>query len=111
MSRDIIRTHGEHAQRLRDAVTGSGILDERLRRGALEAGPDGDPLAEPYGALVRQIREDSSRVTDAQVRAVREAAGSEKAAFELVFAAAAEAGLRRWDAAVRAMTEAGDATD
>lgn len=109
MSGDIIRTHREHAHRLRDAVLGNGVLDERLRRGALDAGTE--PLAEPYGALVRQIREDSSRVTDGQVKAVRDAVSSEKAAFELVFAAAAGAGVRRWDAAVRAMTEAGDATD
>ena len=110
MSRDVIRTHEEHAQRLRDAVIDSGISDDRLRRGALERDADGAPLPEPYEAMVRQVGWDSSRVTDAQVDAVRDAAGSDKAAFELVFASAAGAGLRRWDAAMRVMTEAGDAT-
>lgn len=44
-----------------------------------------------------------------QVLAVREAAGSDKAAFEVILTAAIGAGLARWDAAQRAITEAKDA--
>jgi len=111
MSGHSTRTHREHAQRLRDRVVAAGVMDRRLRRAALERDSGGSSLPEPYEALVRQIGLDSARVTDAQVNAVREAAGTEKAAFELVFAAAVGAGLRRWDAAERVITEAEDAAE
>ncbi|HWU28410.1 MAG TPA: hypothetical protein VN041_04860 [Microbacterium sp.] len=66
-------------------------------------------LTEPFRTLAEQVGRASFRVTDAQVDAVRDAAGSEKAAFEIVMAASVGAGLRRWDAAMRAIEEAGDA--
>jgi hypothetical protein len=48
-------------------------------------------------------------VTDDQVSAVRQATGSDRAAFEIVLSAAVGAGLRRWDAAMRALKDAPDA--
>jgi hypothetical protein len=53
--------------------------------------------------LARLVDEASYRVTDEDVAAALRSAGSEKAAFELIFSAAAGAGLRRWDAALRAI--------
>ena len=103
-------THPDLAARLRNRVLTSGILDSELRLRALERGAGGAPIAEPYDALARQIGADSSRVTDEQVAAVRDALGSDVRAFEVVLAAAVGAGLRRWDAATRAIAEATDAT-
>ena len=103
-------SHHQHAERLRRRVEETGATSDELRRGALARASGGPAVPEPYDALVAQIDGDSSRVTDAQVRAVREAAGSEKAAFEVILTAAVGAGLHRWDAADRAIAEAGDAT-
>ena len=50
----------------------------------------------PYDDLARQIGEAAWRVTDAQVASVLAAAGSEKATFEVIAAAATGAGLPRW---------------
>ena len=44
-----------------------------------------------------------------QVASVLAAAGSEKAAFELIATAAVAAGLLRWQQAIKALEEAGDA--
>jgi hypothetical protein len=51
----------------------------------------------------------SFHVTDGQVAAVRAKAGSDKAAFELVMAAAIGSGLWRWDRAMAALAGAADA--
>jgi hypothetical protein len=48
-------------------------------------------------------------VTDAQVTSVVAATGSEKAAFELIAAAATGAGLLRWQQAMRALKDLDDA--
>ena len=109
MSREASLSHEEHAALLRARATASGLTDVALRAGALARDGGGPHLPEPYDALVRQVGDDSARVTDAQVAAVREAAGSDKAAFEVVLAASVGAGLRRWDAAVRAIGGDGDA--
>ncbi|MDQ4214856.1 hypothetical protein [Microbacterium capsulatum] len=104
------------------ADTGHRALAEELRRraragadpaatsAALRIGADEQADArEPYADLARTIGEASYRVTDAQVAAVRDAAGSDLGAFEVVLAAGVGAGLRRWDAAIRAIEEARDA--
>jgi len=64
-------------------------------------------VSEPYDALAHQIAQDSFGVTDAQVAAVLQTTGSERNAFEVVLTAAIGAGLRRWDAAEKAIREAG----
>lgn len=87
-----------------------GVTGPQLRAGAMARGAGGSsPFAEPYDALAVQIGEASYRVTDAQVEAVRLAAGSDKAAFEVVFAASVGAGLARWDEALRAIEGIDDA--
>lgn len=102
-------THPDHsslAQALRDRiVNGSGESDRALRRAAAERAAGGPPMPEPYDALARQIGDASERVTDAQVASVRDAAGSDKAAFEIIAAAAVGAGLLRWQRAVDALGE------
>ena len=103
MSREAPHSHQEHAALLRARAAGSGLTDAALRAGAVGRDAGGPPLPEPYDDLVRQVGADSARVTDAQVAAVREAAGSDKAAFEVLLAASIGAGLRRWDAALRAI--------
>jgi len=100
------RSHQDYAAALRAHVVETGTAATELRLLAL----DGKVAPAPYSELIQQIRHDSSRVTDAQVAAVRDAAGSEKDAFELVLAAAIGAGLERWEAAVNAIREADDAS-
>lgn len=98
------------AEDLRAALTGNGGRTEPSLRTAIAARAAGGPaIDEPYDALARQIGEESHAVTDAQVDAVRQATGSDKAAFEVVMSACVGAGLTRWDAAVRAIEEATDA--
>ena len=109
MTSDDLGSHQLHADWLRGRVTDSGLTDRDLRLGALARGAGERGIPEPYDSFARQVGEDSSRVTDAQVKAVRAATGSEKAAFELILTAAIGAGLRRWDAAERAIEGAGDA--
>ncbi len=102
--------HAELAERLRGRVEKSGILDPDLRAACVRVGADADAeLAAPHRELVATIAETSHRVTDAQVTAVRQELGSDRAAFEVIMAASAGAGLRRWDAAVRAIREVSDA--
>lgn len=104
------RANQQRANALRAAATGnSGETDASLRAAILERAAGGAPIAQPYDDLARQIGEAAYRVTDAQVTAVRDAAGSDKGAFEVVMSACIGAGLTRWDAAVQAIEEAGDA--
>ena len=100
----------EHASAVRAALTTeAGRTGASLRAAVADRAAGGPAIAEPYDALARQIAEASYAVTDAQVDAVRAATGSDKGAFEVVMAACVGAGLARWDAAVRAIEEAGDA--
>ncbi|TDP91856.1 hypothetical protein [Labedaea rhizosphaerae] len=101
-----------HVSALRSALTTEAGRTGASLRAAVSARAAGGPaIAEPYDALARQIGEASYAVTDAQVEAVRQVTGSDKAAFEVVMAACVGAGLSRWDAAVRAIEEATDAAD
>lgn len=103
--------HADHAEALRTRVLESGVIDSALRNGAMRAGAGEDAaLPEPYAALTRTIGEHSYRVTDAQVAAVRGAAGTDRATFEVIMSASIGAGLRRWDAAIAALEEADDAS-
>lgn len=97
-------SHEELADALRLAVVGrSGVTPVLLRNAISKRVAGGPAVKEPYDTLARRIAEASYRVTDAEVDAVREAAGSEKAAFEAVMAACVGAGLTRWDAFVEAL--------
>jgi hypothetical protein len=96
--------HEDLADALRAAVAAdTGVTDASLRT----ATAAGSTVDEPYDTLARQIRDASHRVTDAEVAAVREVAGSDKAAFEIVMAACVGAGLQRWDAFREAIDAAG----
>jgi hypothetical protein len=103
-------SHTRFADRVRERVSGDGLTDPDLRIGAMNRGGGGAAIAEPYDALAYQIGEAASRVTDAQVAAVRAAAGTDKGAFEIILSASIGAGLVRWDAALRVIEGAPDAT-
>lgn len=105
-------SHRELAERLRAKAHAIGAGGPGVNEGAMAAGAgESTDLAEPYRALAELIGHASFRVTDAHVGDVRAAAGSDRAAFEAVMAASVGAGLRRWDAAMRAIEEAGHASD
>jgi hypothetical protein len=93
----------------RRVLEGPGDTPPGLRQAVAGSATGGPPAEPPYDALVRQIGESAYRTTDAQVTDVVKAAGSEKAAFEIIFAAAVGAGLLRWQQAIRAMEEETDA--
>jgi hypothetical protein len=103
--------HHSSAETLRRRVLeGPGETDPALRQ-RMAARAAGRPLIEPpYDDLARQIGEAAWRVTDAQVASVLEAAGDQKAVFELIAAAATGAGLLRWQRAIKALEETSDAS-
>jgi hypothetical protein len=100
-------SHPARAEALRAALATSGALDTELRLGVMRRAAGGTEVPEPYDAVAVRIGEGGFRVTDGQVAAVREAAGSDRAAFEVVLAASAGAALARWDAAIHAIEGAG----
>lgn len=103
-------SHRHRAETLRTAMGGdNGVTDAALRTAVAARAAGGPPIAEPYDDLARQIGAASYRVTDAEVDAVRQTAGSDKAAFEIVMSACIGAGLSRWDNAVRVIEEVTDA--
>ena len=103
--------HRALAEALRYRVLdGRGVSDHSTRRAAADRAAGGPAMAVSYDDLASQIGESSHRVTDAQVEGVVQAAGSEKAAFEIIAAAAMGAGLLRWRLAVGALDEASDAS-
>jgi hypothetical protein len=63
----------------------------------------------PYDDLARQIGESAAGVTDEQVASMLRATGGEKAAFEVIVAAALGAGLLRWRQGIKALDEVADA--
>jgi hypothetical protein len=104
-------SHRHRAETLRAAVGGdTGVTDSALRTAVAARAAGGPPVAEPYDELARQIGEASYGVTDAEAAAVRQAAGSDKAAFEIVMSACIGVGLARWGTAVRVIEEATDAS-
>lgn len=99
--------HRAFAKALRAQVhSGSGLSAPGLLQQTLEKASGGSPLPAPIDALAGQIAEAAYRVSDSQVAAVRAEAGSDKATFEIVMAAAIGAGLMRWDRAIALMDEA-----
>ena len=80
--------------------------DPGLRRAVAASAAGGPAAPVPYEALARQIGGAACNVTDDHVARIVRAAGSEKAAFELIVTAAVGAGLLRWDRALKAVKEA-----
>lgn len=103
-------SHAKFASALRFRVEETVTLDRTLRQRIRARGAGGPAVPEPYDALANLMGEDSCRATDAEVKAVLDEAGSEKNAFEVVLTAAIGAGLRRWDAAAKAIGAAGKIT-
>ncbi len=103
--------HHALAEALRRRVLeGPGETDPALRRAVAASAAGGSSAQPPYDAVARQIGRAACRTTDAQVASVVSAAGSEKAAFEIILAAAVGAGLLCWQRASRAVEEAIDAS-
>ena len=110
MSTDTDARHHDLAEALRATVAGeAGVTEAPLRTATAARAAGGPPVDQPYDTLARQIGDASYRVTDAEVDAVRQATGGDKATFEIVMSACVGAGLARWDAAARAIEEATDA--
>jgi hypothetical protein len=102
--------HASLAETLsRRVLDGPGESDASLRQRVAARASGGPPIDAPYDDLARQIAEAAWRTTDAQVARVLAAVRSEKAAFELIAAAATGAGLLRWQLANKALEQAGDA--
>lgn len=102
--------HRALAQALRRRVLeGPGETDRVARQATAERAAGGPAMAAPFDNLARQIGESAGGVTDEQVAGVVRATGSEKAAFEVIVAAAVGAGLLRWRHAIKALDEAIDA--
>ncbi len=91
----------EHA-----ALDGPAETEMHLRRVVAARAAGGPPITNPYDTLARQIGEAAQRVTDAQVHGVLQAAGSQKATFEIIAAAAVGAGLLRWSLGMKVLGEA-----
>jgi hypothetical protein len=90
----------------RQVFQGPGVTDPALRQRVAARAAGGPPIEAPYDDLARQIGEAASGTTDAQVADVLAAARSEKAAFEVIAAAATGAAMLRWERAIKALEEA-----
>ena len=90
----------------RRTLEGPGVTDPDLRQAVAERAGGGRPLEAPYDDLARQIGEAAYKVTDEQVANVVKQAGSERAAYELIVAAALGAGLHRWRRGIKMLDEA-----
>jgi len=103
----VVMDRDRHAAALaavRNAVLRTrGDTSTHTREAAFEGGSD-DPVLAGY---IRKVQEDSFRITDADLKHLREAGFSEDAIFELTVAAAMGAAGRRLDAALRALVEDG----
>jgi hypothetical protein len=103
--------HRALAEALRRRVLeGPGETRTGLRQASAERAAGGPATEAPFDDLARQIGEAAHRVTDAQVSSVLTATGSEKAAFEIIAAAALGAGLSRWDQAIKVLDEVTNAS-
>jgi hypothetical protein len=90
-------------------LEGPGVSAREARKAAAERAAGGQAIVASYDDLVRQIGESSHRVTSAQVERLVREEGSEKAAFEVIAAAAMGAGLMRWQRAIKILAEATNA--
>jgi hypothetical protein len=95
----------------RRVLQGPAETRPELRQASAERAAGGPAIEAPFDELARQIGEGAHRVTDAQVSNVLAATGSEKAAFEIIAAAALGAGLLRWERAMKVLDEVTDASD
>jgi hypothetical protein len=94
----------------RRVLEGPGETPPAARQEAAQTAAGVSTVQHAYSNLARQIGESADPVTDAQVASVLSVAGSQKAAFEIITAAALGAGLLRWQQAIKTLEGAGDAT-
>jgi len=92
--------HADKIEALRDrVVNGPGVVDQAIRTAAYEGTGVPDDLASYIEKVVRH----AYKVTDSDVERLKGAGYSEDAIFEITVAAALGAGVRRYEAGVRAM--------
>jgi hypothetical protein len=95
-----VSTHAEKVAALHRAVlTSAGDTEPELREAAYR-GADVPPM---WSGYLAKVRDASYRVTDADIKRVLEAGGSEDAVFELTLATALGAATARLDAGLRAL--------
>ena len=103
--------HPDHlalAEQVRKQVLeGKGVTDTALRQAMAKRASGGPAIEETaYDELAIQIGQAAYKVTDAQVSQVVQKARNEKAAFELIVAAAIGAGFYRWQKGLDLLTKA-----
>jgi hypothetical protein len=109
--KDKMDGHPDHrtlAEELRSCVLeGPGLTDISLRQATASRAAGSTSVAEPtYDSMAQQIGQNSYKITDEQIEKVVQKAGSEKAAFELITAAAVGSGLYRWNKGLGLLQEA-----
>jgi hypothetical protein len=102
---EALARHADQVAALRQAVFASKAVTEPALRQAVGLG---DPLPDPWGPYAAKVRDESYRVTDADVAALKAAGCSEEEIFEVTVAVAMGAALRRLDVGLRAVR--GDGT-
>lgn len=95
------RRHADRLEVLRAAVFESEGCTERATRAAA-AGGHGQ-LPPGVGAYLAKVREESYRITDEDLAALKEAGRDEEEIFELTVAAAVGAARHRLECGLRAM--------
>lgn len=87
-------------------LEGPGLTEPGLRQAMAKRASGGPALTEPvYDNLALQIGQSAYKVTDEQVEKVIHKTGNEKAAFELMTAAAVGAGLYLWQKGIDLLKE------
>lgn len=99
--------HQKLAESLRARILeGPGRTEKYLRQSMADE-ISADSLQLPFKKLAWQVRNESYGITDQDVQELVDGAESEKAAFELIIAAAVGAGLSVWDRGLRLLKTRG----
>jgi len=99
--------HRTFANNLHERIfEGPGVTDKILRQKVGKRASGGPNIEQPFDKLALTIGNAAYKVTNEQVANAVRAAGSEKAAFELITAAAVGAGLYRWQTGIKMLDEA-----
>lgn len=98
--------HRTFAATLRQRIfEGPGVTDKILRQKMGKRAIGGPAIEQPFDELALLIGDAAYKITDEQVAKVAKATGSERAAFELITAAAVGAGLHRWQVGLKMLDE------
>jgi hypothetical protein len=97
---DALTRHADLVTAVRRAVfDGPGHTDPAFRRAAGQ----GEQLSDPWGRYAALVRDQSYRVSDAEIAALKETGCTEDEIFEITVAAAMGAALHRLDAGLAAL--------